>query len=262
MRFLGRLSTLRRDPAFLYGVLSFCKLSIHNVFLVHHCDVFLRYYQIDKGWFYWGQVIFMIWNAINDPLFGYISDRQGLLPGDKSVSRRKRTKTLAWAGILMCISFCFFWLDLFYPGPRFVFALCLYDTFLTIVDLHLAAILVEFAVASRDRARFSLYSSLFSMASAMSVGISHVLHPISPEIPSESRESERNLGSSLEAFRLFCVVLSVLCAISLVIVVRAFHSISDKFSFSEKRISRASPPPPNDKPHPPPVCKVLISLRK
>eukprot|EP00466_Bigelowiella_natans_P007528 jgi/Bigna1/83799/fgenesh1_pg.115_\ len=173
------------DPAVLFGILTFCKLAMHNVFLVHNCIVFLRCYKIGQGWFYWSQLVFMIWNSINDPLFGWISDKHNIVARDGSSSssqsttnmREKRVRTLSRAGVFLAITFGFFWMKLPYPGIQFLISLCVYDTFLTLVDLHLHAMLVEYTISSRNRARFSLYASIFSMAASGSVGVSHKSAP-------------------------------------------------------------------------------------
>ncbi len=172
-----------RDPAFLYGVLGFCKASVHNVFVVHSCDVFVRNYQIDPQWFFWSQVVFMIWNSVNDPLFGWLSDRGMVGPrtgGGSTLRVSKamsawRAGTLARAGAAMCGAFGLLWIDIpgLGVGPRFLAALCLYDTFLTLVDLHHHALLVELSLSTRERARFSLHASIFAMFGSWSVVFSH-----------------------------------------------------------------------------------------
>ena len=42
-------------------------IIIMNVFFV----LFFNLYRISNYWFNVAQVVFLIWNAINDPLFGY-----------------------------------------------------------------------------------------------------------------------------------------------------------------------------------------------
>ena len=45
--------------------------------------MFMCRYQLSDGWFYWGEIIFAVWNAINDPvrcLLKFWSHRFLLLP--------------------------------------------------------------------------------------------------------------------------------------------------------------------------------------
>ena len=47
--------------------------DIHHLFFPKNnmIDVFFNLYRISNYWFNVAQVVFLIWNAINDPLFGY-----------------------------------------------------------------------------------------------------------------------------------------------------------------------------------------------
>lgn len=47
------------------------------MFMFYYVKVFLNVFHINEYWFNVSQVLFMIWNAVNDPLFGYIQDVGG-----------------------------------------------------------------------------------------------------------------------------------------------------------------------------------------
>ncbi|MEE6523317.1 hypothetical protein FKM82_022156 [Ascaphus truei] len=72
-RLLARL--LHLPTAVLYGSLSFFISILHNVFLLYYVNTFVSVYKIDKMSFWIGETIFLIWNSLNDPLFGWLSDR-------------------------------------------------------------------------------------------------------------------------------------------------------------------------------------------
>ncbi len=48
---------------------------MHTVFMFYYVRVFLGRFHIDTYWFQLTQILFMIWNALNDPLFGYMQVR-------------------------------------------------------------------------------------------------------------------------------------------------------------------------------------------
>merc|ERR1712110_667237 len=70
-----------------YAALSLCLSMIHNVFLIYHVEVYVYSFNIDQRYFWIGEIIFLIWNSINDPLFGYLLDRQ-ILAG-KLISKKE-----------------------------------------------------------------------------------------------------------------------------------------------------------------------------
>ncbi len=111
------------------------------------CSVyFMQVAQLPPTGFFVGQLTFMCWNAINDPVFGWISDR--LLTG-----RHKRSTAVRVGGVVWAATFVALWLPLFHGHPwlsslHFVATLCAYDGALTYVELNLAALLAEVSGAS------------------------------------------------------------------------------------------------------------------
>ncbi|XP_047407863.1 transmembrane protein 180 isoform X3 [Sciurus carolinensis] len=64
--------------AVVYGSLAFFTSILHNVFLLYYVDTFVSVYKINKVAFWVGETVFLLWNSLNDPLFGWLSDRQFL----------------------------------------------------------------------------------------------------------------------------------------------------------------------------------------
>jgi len=50
---------------------TFGFVLMHNIFSFYYVKIFLNYYHVSASWFQFSQIIFMTWNTINDPLFGY-----------------------------------------------------------------------------------------------------------------------------------------------------------------------------------------------
>lgn len=180
-----------------YGSMAFFSTVLHNIFLLYHVDIFVSVYKIDKFSFWIGETIFLIWNSVNDPIFGWISDKKYLKSSGKAHSSSEvvysRLSALKINGPLLAISFLLFWFPWGYPALQFTFCLCLYDGFLTMIDLHHSALLADLAVSAQARTRLNSRSSLFSAFGSASVFISYAIWN----------------KSDLHSFRIFCLVLAI-----------------------------------------------------
>lgn len=163
----------------LYGSLALFISILHNVFLLYYVETFVSVYKIDKVSFWVGETIFLLWNSVNDPLFGWMSDH-AFLSSSQSGSHitspevvLKRLKALSRNGPLFALSFLAFWVSWARPGLQFLLCLCLYDGFLTMVDLHHSALLADLAVSAADRNRLNFHCSVFSAVGSVSVFLSY-----------------------------------------------------------------------------------------
>ncbi|NXU06001.1 MF13A protein, partial [Buphagus erythrorhynchus] len=188
--------------AVIYGSLSLFVSILHNVFLLYYVDTFVSVYKIDKLSFWIGETVFLIWNSLNDPLFGWLSDRVFLSTQQAGAEISspevvlKRLRALSHNGPLFAISFLAFWVAWAHPGLQFLLCLCMYDSFLTMVDLHHNALLADLAVSAKDRTSLNFYCSLFSAIGSLSVFMSYAVW---------NKED-------FFSFRIFCVLLA-LCSI-------------------------------------------------
>ncbi|XP_061564393.1 transmembrane protein 180 [Cololabis saira] len=163
----------------LYGSLALFTSILHNVFLLYYVETFVSIYKIDKVSFWVGEAVFLIWNSLNDPLFGWLSDR-AFLNSPQSGSQitapevvLKRLNALSTNGPLFALSFLGFWVAWARPSLQFLLCLCVYDGFLTMVDLHHSALLADLAVSATDRTRLNFHCSVFSALGAFSVFLSY-----------------------------------------------------------------------------------------
>lgn len=198
------------STAVLYGSLALFVSILHNVFLLYYVDTFVSVYKIDKLSFWVGETVFLIWNSLNDPLFGWLSDRS-FLSTPQSGSRisspevvLKRLESLARNGPLFALSFLAFWVAWAHPGLQFLICLCLYDGFLTLVDLNHNALLADLAVSANERTRLNFHSSLFSALGSLSVFLSYSFWD----------------KEDFMSFRLFCVALAALSVLGFAVVSR------------------------------------------
>lgn len=188
-------STNERKIGLYYGLVAFFISILHNIFLLYHVETFVSIYKIDKFSFWVGEIIFLIWNSCNDPLFGWISDKQYLFRAtDTTEVVLRRLKALKWNGPLFALSFASLWISWTVPAIQFVICLCLYDGFLTMLDLHHSALLADLAVSAKARTDLNFYCSLFSALGSVSVFLSYITWN----------------HDNLVTFRMFCYFLSVM----------------------------------------------------
>ncbi|XP_003475283.4 transmembrane protein 180 isoform X3 [Cavia porcellus] len=138
--------------------------------------------------------------SLNDPLFGWLSDHRFLSSQPRSgagFSSRAvvlaRVQALGRHGPLLALSFLAFWVPWAPAGLQFLLCLCLYDGFLTLVDLQHHALLADLALSAHDRTHLNFYCSLFSAAGSLSVFASYAFW---------NKED-------FSFFRTFCVALAV-----------------------------------------------------
>ena len=107
-------------------------------------------------------IIFAIWNAVNDPVFGYMSDKKRM---DK---RGKRAFFIRLSIPFYFVGFLMFWL----ASPNFshvsififlLISLFVFDTGLTIAGLNISAIQTDQTSSTNERTRIMLISMLLSM---------------------------------------------------------------------------------------------------
>lgn len=119
----------------------------------------------------------------------------------------KRLQSLARNGPLFALSFLAFWVAWAHPSLQFLICLCLYDGFLTLVDLNYNALLADLAVSASERTRLNFHSSLFSALGSLSVFLSYSFWD----------------KEDFMSFRLFCVALAVLSVLGFAVVSRVLH---------------------------------------
>lgn len=207
-----------------YGAMTLFLSLTHNVFLLYYVDVFVNVYKIDKVSFWIGEVIFLLWNSINDPLFGWISDRKLLQPDkerghDQPQIVARRVRLLQRNGPLFAISFLLFWVHWLPTFLQFVVCLCLYDGFLTAVDLQHTSLLADLAVQATERNTLNRYCSIFSALGSASVFISYAVWSQHSTLP----------------FQIFCISIALFSACGFYITSKILLSIlPSETNYSEK----------------------------
>ena len=123
----------------------------------------------------------------------------------------RRIRALSINGPLLAISFMAIWVSWNLPAVQFIVCLCLYDGFLTMVDLHHSALLADLAVSANERTGLNFYCSLFSAIGSVSVFISYFMWN----------------SHILISFQMFCFVLTL---ISIAGFLLATHKLKQHYS--------------------------------
>ena len=117
-------------------------------------------------------LIFAIWNALNDPLFGFLEDRT------KSKKYGRRIPYVRFLAPLHGILFLLFWFPLVDVNNElalffnFLLILLAYDTILTMTAIALYALPAEMAISSKERSNIMVYDTIIG---AIGSGIAFIL---------------------------------------------------------------------------------------
>ena len=195
-----------------FGATMLASSALNNLFVTYYLELFSGVALVSSWWFYCVQIVFGLWNAINDPLFGWLSDQRVL------AGTNKRTDAIRWGGLLWSAAFVLTW----YPWPsawggsqglesgecttgssspthlfasagmalgatpadmapariwsglHFLLSLCLYDGLLTLVEVNHGALLAEVTRTPGDRAKANMWSAICAAAGSLTSWIAHI----------------------------------------------------------------------------------------
>lgn len=159
-----------------FGSVMLASSAINNLFVTYHLDFFLSLAHLSPFWFYFGHSVFMVWNSVNDLIFGWLSDTllsKGL--------RRSRLPAIRYGGGLWALAFFLVWFPWGGPeasplltGLNWMANLCLYDSMLTLVEVNHSALLAELTTDSRERAYLNSCSSVCAALGSLSSLAGHM----------------------------------------------------------------------------------------
>ncbi len=185
---------------------SFGSLGLNittNLFLAWTQIYYIKILGIDPLRWSLAFLIYMIWNAINDPLFGHISDRTRTKYG-------RRIPYLMICSPLLSINFI-----IMYFAPiessqwtKFTWlliSLITYDSFFTIVSINFTSLLAELSINPQERAKINLFAGI---GNGFGFGIAYLLPLllINNAVPNSQNK---------DMFQLIVIILAILGAIFL-----------------------------------------------
>ena len=147
-----------------YGLTSLGTQFVDGVFKVSLLFYYREQLLLSEGYIILAFMLFAIWNAVNDPLFGWLSDKTKTRWG-------RRIPYLAIFTPVMSISFVLLWTSpsIEVIGELGVFiwllvTMCLYDTAFTAALLVWSALGQELSMDHRVRASIQIYSLGFGVS--------------------------------------------------------------------------------------------------
>ncbi len=119
------------------------------------------YLGLQARWIALASTIYAVWNAINDPLFGYITDSTRFKSG-------RRIPYMRFTAPFLALTFILVWFAPSGVGDRTLFlwmlgTMLLYDTCYTMIGLVYSALLPEVTESDAERNSLQISSSLFGL---------------------------------------------------------------------------------------------------
>ncbi|CAM4419414.1 unnamed protein product [Leuciscus chuanchicus] len=213
------------NPAALaYSMTTLGSAMMNSMFSFYYVKLFLNRYKISETAFHQSQVVYMIWNALNDPVFGYLQDNSGL----QCCSRRRLS--ILYGAPLYALSFLLAWFPWrtyeehdWLSGVHLTVTLCAFDGLLTFVLLAQCALFAEISGHHQNRLRLIKYSQVASLLGSSSVLFSGLV--------SENMEN----FAVFQGFSVFVAVLACAC-----MLYTGFHSES-RFDYKTPEEKDSSP---------------------
>ncbi|XP_038619155.1 transmembrane protein 180-like [Tachyglossus aculeatus] len=156
--------------ALAYSMTTLGAGMMNTVFNFYYVKLFLSQYKISEAAFHHAQVIFMIWNAFNDPLFGYLQDNS------KAPCCSRRQMAILYGAPLYALAFLLPWFPWkhyhendWVSGLHLVISLCAFDGMLTFVLLAQSALFAEISTRHESRLQLIKYNQVASLVGSTSI---------------------------------------------------------------------------------------------
>lgn len=183
---------------------------MNNIFSFYYVKLFINKYEVSEGAFHRAQMVYMVWNAVNDPLFGYLQDNS------RVPCCSQRRLSILYGAPLYSLTFLLAWFPwrTYAPGDwlsglHLTVALCAFDSLLTFVLLAQCALFAEISSQHQNRLRLVKYSQVASLIGSSSILFCGVV--------SNNMEDY----SAFQAYTVLIAILSCGC-----MLYTGFHSVS------------------------------------
>jgi len=144
-----------------FGLSSLGSLTISGTYASLLTIFYQDYLGLSARWIGIASVAYAIWNAINDPIFGFLSDRTRSKLG-------RRIPFLRFTSPFLALTFFLVWMVPESASELVQFwwmlvVMLLYDTAYTIVGLNNVSLLPEIAETDEGRSTMQVYAGLFGL---------------------------------------------------------------------------------------------------
>jgi len=145
----------------IWGIAALGTSLISGVFGALLPIFYQDYLGLSARWIALASAIYAIWNALNDPIFGYISD-------NTRTKRGRRIPYMRYTAPFLAATFILVWLAPQHAGDFSLFmwmlvSMVLYDGCYTMIGLVYSALLPEVSESDTERNHLQISSSLFGL---------------------------------------------------------------------------------------------------
>jgi glycoside/pentoside/hexuronide:cation symporter, GPH family len=155
------INRLNYSTKIYYGMASLGSATISSIFAALLPIFFQDYLGLSARWIGIASVIYAVWNAFNDPIFGFITDNTRSKLG-------RRIPYMRFTAPFLGLTFILVWFAPQGAGEMRLFwwmlvTMLLYDTAYTIIGLVHGALMPELTESDVERNQLSISSALFGM---------------------------------------------------------------------------------------------------
>ena len=152
---------LSRSYKFVWGLASLGTSLVSSTYGALLPIFYQDYLGVRARWIALASTLYAIWNAVNDPLFGYITDSTRSRWG-------RRIPYMRFTAPFLALFFILVWMAPVHAPDATLFAwmlasMLLYDTAYTIIGLAYSALLPEVTESDAERNGLQISSSLFGL---------------------------------------------------------------------------------------------------
>ncbi|HUX76607.1 MAG TPA: MFS transporter [Anaerolineae bacterium] len=188
----------------IWGIASLGTSLISGIYAALLPIFYQDYLGLQARWIGIASVIYAVWNAVNDPLFGYVTDSTRSRLG-------RRIPYMRYTAPFLALTFILVWFAPARTGQQSLFwwmlvTMLLYDTAYTIIGLVYSALLPEVTESDAERNGLQISSSLFGLLGTL-------LGFIIPDV----FRPKAGTSPSFLPLQVSMIVVGVICAVLIVI---------------------------------------------
>ncbi|NHJ21314.1 MAG: MFS transporter [Candidatus Lokiarchaeota archaeon] len=154
-----------------FGMGSFAQWFINSAFNIWVFTYYFTVIGLDVRWYMLAAVLWTIWNAFNDPLIGFLSDRTNTKFG-------RRKPFIMLGSIPIIILYIIIWLPPLPAGGNEIFTflylllmLILYDTFYTMVALPYDSLFPELYTSVKERSQVNTIRQILAVVGLLAAAL-------------------------------------------------------------------------------------------
>ncbi len=190
---------------FYYGLASFGTSLVSSIYAALLTIFYQDYLGLTSKWIGIASMIYAVWNAVNDPIFGFVTDNTRSKLG-------RRIPYLRFTAPFLGLTFILVWFAPEGAGDSAQFwwmlvTMLLYDTGYTIVGLVHGALMPELSESDLERNQLSISSAVFGM-------LGYVFGFLLPDL---FRPRPGNMSASFLSLRLSMVAVGIIAAFLIIL---------------------------------------------